>query len=131
MARDNGAQIAVVNPYREPGLAKYWIPSVAKSAVFGTKLADHWFDVHTGGDRAFLVGVLRALIEENGVDEAFVSERTAGFEAARSAALSSAWADLECESGTSTDTMRAFARLLIDRPNAIFVWSMGQPRRVR
>ncbi|MEQ1909467.1 MAG: molybdopterin-dependent oxidoreductase, partial [Vicinamibacterales bacterium] len=125
VARDNGAQIAVVNPYREPGLAKYWIPSLAKSAVFGTKLADHWFDVHTGGDRAFLVGVLRALIEENGVDEAFVSERTLGFEAARSAALSSAWADLECESGTSIDTMRAFARLLIDRPNAIFVWSMG------
>ena len=26
-------------------------------------LADHWFDVHTGGDRAFLTGVLRALIE--------------------------------------------------------------------
>ena len=125
VARANGAQIAVVNPYREPGLAKYWIPSVAKSAVFGTKLADHWFDVHTGGDRAFLVGVLRALIEGNGVDEAFVSERTVGFEAARSAALSSAWADLEAESGTSIDTMRAFARLLIDRPNAIFVWSMG------
>ena len=125
VARDNGAQIAVVNPYREPGLAKYWIPSVAKSAVFGTKLADHWFDVHTGGDRAFLVGVLRALIEAGGVDEAFVSERTVGFEAARSAAVSSAWADLEAESGTSTDTMRAFARLLIDRPNAIFVWSMG------
>ena len=125
VARDNGAQIAVVNPYREPGLAKYWIPSVAKSAVFGTKLADHWFDVHTGGDRAFLVGVLRALIDENGVDEAFVRERTVGFEAARSAALSSEWVDLEAESGTSTDTMRAFAQLLIDRPNAIFVWSMG------
>ena len=125
VARDNGAQIAVVNPYREPGLAKYWIPSVAKSAVFGTKLADHWFDVHTGGDRAFLIGVLRALIEENGVDEAFVNERTVGFEAATSAALSCAWADLESESGTSIDTMRAFARLLMDRPNAIFVWSMG------
>ena len=125
VARDNGAQIAVVNPYREPGLAKYWIPSVAKSAVFGTKLADHWFDVHTGGDRAFLVGVLRALIEANGVDDEFVSERTVGFEAARSAALSSEWVDLEAESGTSTGTMRAFAQLLMDRPNAIFVWSMG------
>ena len=60
-AKQNGAQIAVVNPYREPGLERYWVPSIASSALFGTALADHWFDVHTGGDLAFLVGVLRAL----------------------------------------------------------------------
>jgi molybdopterin-dependent oxidoreductase alpha subunit len=124
-ARENGAQIAVVNPYREPGLSKYWIPSSARSAVFGTTLADRWFDVHTGGDRAFLVGVLRALIEQHGVDEAFVGERTVGFEQARAAALASDWAALEAESGAAADSMRAFARLLVDRPNAVFVWSMG------
>ena len=28
-AKKNGAQIAVVNPYREPGLKRYWIPSIA------------------------------------------------------------------------------------------------------
>ena len=49
-AKQNGAQIAVVNPYREPGFERYWIPSIARSAVSGTRLADHWFDVHTGGD---------------------------------------------------------------------------------
>src|SRR5262249_20664452 len=38
-AKANGAQIAVVNTYREPGLAKYWVPSIASSAVFGTLLA--------------------------------------------------------------------------------------------
>ena len=32
-AKQNGAQIAVVNPYREPGLERYWIPSIAESAV--------------------------------------------------------------------------------------------------
>src|SRR5205814_1204858 len=86
-AKQNGARVAVVNPYREPGLERYWIPSIASSALFGTPLADDWFDVHTGGDLAFLVGVLRALIETNGVDEAFVRERTVGFEAARDRAL--------------------------------------------
>jgi len=59
-AKQNGAQIAVVNTYREPGLAKYWVPSIPSSALFGTELAHHWFDVHTGGDLAFLVGVFRA-----------------------------------------------------------------------
>ncbi len=124
-AKQNGAQIAVVNPYREPGLKKYWVPSIAASAIFGTELADHWFDVHTGGDLAFLVGAFRALIELNGVDEAFVRERTTGFESAREIALASKWEALERESGATREEMTAFARLLIDRPKAILVWSMG------
>lgn len=124
-AREHGAQIAVVNPYREPGLETYWIPSVASSAVFGTTLAQHWFEVHTGGDRAFLVGVLRALIESGGVDEAFVHERTDGFEGARAAALASSWEALEVESGSTAERMRAFAQLLVERPKAVLVWSMG------
>ena len=88
-AKQRGAQVAVVNTYREPGLERYWVPSIASSAVFGTAIADHWFDVHTGGDLAFLVGVLRALIEAGGVDEAFVRDRTTGFAEARARALAS------------------------------------------
>jgi molybdopterin-dependent oxidoreductase alpha subunit len=124
-AKQNGAQIAVVNTLREPGLERYWVPSVPSSALFGTALADRWFHVHTGGDRAFLVGVFRALVESNGVDETFVRERTAGFEAARDAAVASDWDALERESGSTRDDMRAFAQMLVDRPNAILVWSMG------
>ena len=32
-AKTRGAQIAVVNPYREPGLERYWMPSIATSAL--------------------------------------------------------------------------------------------------
>ena len=124
-AKENGARIAVVNTYREPGLTRYWIPSIASSAVFGTELADHWFDVHTGGDRAFLIGVLRALVEGGGVDAAFVRDYTVGFEEARDRAVASDWAALEHESGAPRERMKAFARLLADRPNAVLVWSMG------
>jgi len=124
-AQRNGAEIAVVNPYREPGLDRYWIPSIAESALFGTRLAGHWFDVHTGGDLAFLIGVLRALIGAGGVDDAFVSQHTSGFDAARDAAVASDWGVLEAESGTTRASMERFARLLMEKPNAIFVWSMG------
>src|SRR6185369_10980033 len=110
-AKKNGAQIAVVNPYREPGLERYWIPSIASSALFGTELADHWFDVHTGGDLAFLVGVFRALIESGGVDEAFVRDRTDGFAEARDRALAADWDGLERDSGATRERMRAFAQL--------------------
>jgi molybdopterin-dependent oxidoreductase alpha subunit len=124
-AKKNGAQIAAVNPYREPGLARYWVPSIPSSALFGTDMVDHWFQVHTGGDLAFLVGVFRALVETGAVDEAYVRERTAGFDEAQQRARASDWIALEVESGVSRDQMHAFARLLANRPNAILVWSMG------
>ena len=124
-AKKNGAQIAVVNPFREPGLERYWIPSIAESALRGTAIADHWFHVHTGGDLAFLVGVLRALADRNGIDEAYVRERTVGFDEALAAARPSGWDQIETESGLPRERIEAFADLLIARPNAVFVWSMG------
>src|SRR3954453_7930532 len=108
-ARQRGTQVAVVNPVREPGLERYWIPSVAESALFGTRLADHWFSVHTGGDLAFLLGTLKALLEQDAVDRAFVAEHTTGFEAAADCARAAAWRDVEVESGASRADVERFA----------------------
>lgn len=124
-AKDRGTQIAVVNPYREPGLARYWIPSVLDSALFGTQLADYWYDVHTGGDLAFLVGVLKALVEHGDVDQAFIRQHTTGWEETRNRAAGAEWSALEVESGASGEQMRAFAGLLVQKPNTVFVWAMG------
>jgi molybdopterin-dependent oxidoreductase alpha subunit len=124
-AKARGAQIAVVNPYREPGLARYWIPSVASSAIAGSAIADHWIDVHTGGDLAFLVGVLKAVHEAGGVDRAFVDAHTSGAADVLAHAANTAWDAIERESGVARAGVEALARLLIDRPKAIFVWSMG------
>jgi molybdopterin-dependent oxidoreductase alpha subunit len=130
-AKENGARIVVVNPFREPGLARYWVPSIAKSAMFGTELADDWFEVHTGGDRAFLTGVLKSLIDLRGIDEAYVRDRTEGFEQARDEAMRTDWETIEHESGTTRTRILEFARLLMSRPNAIFVWSMGLTQHAR
>lgn len=124
-ARQRGAQIAVVNPYREPGLQRYWIPSIASSAWSGTPLADHWFDVHTGGDLAFLIGVLRCLAERDGLDRAFIDAHTTGVDEAVAAARATEWPDIEAQCGMSRATIGAFADLLVARPKAVFVWSMG------
>jgi molybdopterin-dependent oxidoreductase alpha subunit len=129
-ARQRGTQIAVVNPLREPGLERYWIPSVTESAIFGTRLADHWFEVHTGGDLAFLVGTLRALLEMDAVDRAFLAAHTTGFDAAAEAALGEPWAAIEAESGATRADIERFARLLVDRPNTVLVWSMGLTQHV-
>jgi molybdopterin-dependent oxidoreductase alpha subunit len=124
-AKKNGAEIAVVNPYREPGLERYWIPSIAESALRGTALADHWFDVHTGGDLAMLLGVLLALRDRGGIDAAFVRDHTAGMDDALRRAEAVGWERIVRESGMARERIEQLADLLIARPKAIFVWSMG------
>src|SRR5690606_10138334 len=39
-AKKAGTKIITINPYREPAMEKYWIPSIAESALFGTKIVD-------------------------------------------------------------------------------------------
>ncbi|MEZ5136935.1 MAG: molybdopterin-dependent oxidoreductase [Acidimicrobiales bacterium] len=48
LAKANGARIVVVNPYLEPGLERYWVPSIPESALFGTKLCDLHVPVRPG-----------------------------------------------------------------------------------
>src|SRR5206468_282205 len=126
-ARQGGTRVAVVNPYFEPGLRRYWVPSVPESAVFGTRFADEWFAVDTGGDLAFLIGVFKALLVlgEQALDRRFIAASTVGFEEARAAALAQDWAILEKQSGSSRADMERFAGMLAGARNAVLVWSMG------
>src|SRR4051794_27090217 len=48
-----GTKVVVVNPFLEPGLDRYWVPSSVESAVFGTKICDLHVAVRPGGDVAF------------------------------------------------------------------------------
>jgi anaerobic selenocysteine-containing dehydrogenase len=100
-ARKAGTKVAVVNPYFEPGLQKYWVPSVAESAFFGTRFADAWLAVDTGGDLAFLNGVFKVLVAEGWIDNDFISRHTAGFEEAKSNVEKQDWDLLERESGAT------------------------------
>lgn len=124
-AKKAGTKVFVVNPYREPGLERYWVPSVLESALFGTKIADDWFPVHTGGDTAFILGVAKRLFETGGVDEAFVREHTTGLDAWRQRIDALDWADLEHQSGVGKDDMVRFADAYAKAGSAVFVWSMG------
>jgi molybdopterin-dependent oxidoreductase alpha subunit len=124
-AKQKGTRVAVVNTYFEPGLRRYWVPSIPESAVFGTRFADDWFAVDTGGDLAFLLGTFKVLVTEGWLDREFIEGCTAGFAAAREQALGLPWELLERESGSSRAEMRRFAGVLRDARNAIFVWSMG------
>jgi molybdopterin-dependent oxidoreductase alpha subunit len=124
-AKQNGARIVVVNPYREPGLEKYWVPSIAKSAIFGTRLMDDFFPITVGGDVAFFNGVLKMLIENRWLDENFIRDHTHCFEETKQAVMKQDWELLEKHSGTSRNEMLRFAKLYAGVKSAIFILSMG------
>ena len=124
-AKRAGTRIAVVNPFREPGLERYWVPSVARSAVFGTALMDEFFPVTIGGDRAFVNGVLKALVARDAIDRAFIEAHTAGFAALVRTLDAQDWPLLERESGLPRAEMERFAALYGAARSAVFVWSMG------
>ncbi|HLG15822.1 MAG TPA: FdhF/YdeP family oxidoreductase [Blastocatellia bacterium] len=124
-AKKQGTRVAVVNPYREPGLERYWVPSVFESALFGTKIADAFFQVNTGGDQAFIAGVIKHLIEQRWTNDAFIRDQTAGFDDLRTRLAAYSWEFLESASGAGREEMRRFAKLLAEARSAVFVWSMG------
>ncbi len=123
--RRHGTRIAVVNPYREPGMERYWVPSNPESALFGTKFTEDFFQVSTGGDIAFIQGVLKVLIEQDALDREFISSRTRGFEELSAQLASTSWVDIETMSGLPRKECERFAHLYSKSRSAILVWSMG------
>lgn len=124
-AKKAGTKIFVVNPFIEPGMERYWIPSVTESALFGTKLADAFFHIHVGGDIPFFYGVLKHLIEQGWVDRNFVAARTTGWDELESKARAMPWESLERGAGVTRGDMYRFAQTFGKARHAIVVWSMG------
>jgi molybdopterin-dependent oxidoreductase alpha subunit len=124
-AKRKGTRVIVVNPMREPGLERYWVPSDMRSAVFGTRIMDDFFQVGVGGDIAFLNGVLKHLIEQKQVDQAFIDQHTAGFDELTQHVAAMSWEELESASGLTRGDMRRFADQYAKAKTAVWVYSMG------
>ncbi|MBN3894792.1 MAG: FdhF/YdeP family oxidoreductase [Nostoc sp. NOS(2021)] len=124
-AKKAGTRIVVINTYREPGMERYWVPSIVESALFGTKFAEDFFLINMGGDIAFLNGTIKHIIANNWVDQSFINLHTVGFAELKASLESQSWEELERLSGTSRESMSAFAKMVKEANKAVFVWSMG------
>ena len=124
-ATRQGAKVAVVNPYLEPGLERYWVPSSPESALFGTKICDLHVPVRPGGDVAFANAVLQGLIERGAVDRTFIDEHTEGFDDFAADLARQPRSDLLAAAGLDEKTVEAFTDLYAAADRAVIVWSMG------
>lgn len=124
-ARARGARIYAVNPFEEPGLKRYWVPSTPASAVFGTEIVERFFKVRTGGDLAFLCAVAKALIARGAIDRDFVDAHCSGFEALREGLDALDLETLRAASGASAEDLEGFVDLMARTRRGVLVWSMG------
>lgn len=124
-AKKAGTQVVIVNSYREPGMERYWIPSVPESALFGTKIADRFFLINVGGDIAFVNGAIKHMIQRDWVERSFIDGYTEGFDALKATLEGQSWQELEALAGVSREEMREFAEMVGRARTAVFVWSMG------
>lgn len=142
-AKKAGTHVVVINPLREKGLERYWVPSVTESAIFGTKIMDELVQVKIGGDIALINGMLKAMDElatarpehPRDADELelarqvfahdFIARHTTGFEALLERVRAQSWSELERISGVDEATMRALGARYARARSAVFVYSMG------
>jgi molybdopterin-dependent oxidoreductase alpha subunit len=125
LAKKRGAKVVVVNPYLEPGLERYWVPSNFESALFGTKLCDLHVPVRPGGDVAFANAVLKRLVTLDAVDLDFVNHHTENWEDLVEHLDTLELPDLLDAAGIDRATLDAFVDLYGSAPAAILIWSMG------
>ncbi len=130
LARRAGTRVAMVNAMREPGMERYWIPSVVESALFGTKLTTDFFQVGIGGDIAFIAGAMKYLVEAGLTNQSFITRHTEGFDAVARVVADAPWADLERRSGATREDMERFGAMVGAAQKAVFVWSMGMTQHV-
>jgi anaerobic selenocysteine-containing dehydrogenase len=117
-AKQAGTRIVALNPLAAHALA----------SPIGLRLADDLVQVRPGGDEALIWAVLKLLVRWNALDQDFLAQRTAGWEAL--------WASLEPlpvdtlleRAGVRYNEAEWLARLVSRAGSMISVWSSGLAR---
>lgn len=124
-AKKAGTRVVLINPYFEPGMDAYWVPSDLESAMFGTRITDDYYQITASGDRAFLMGTLKAMIEVGWCNETFIQTHTVGFDELKRQLAATSWDTLSHACGLPASSMQSYAQTLAQADKAIFVWGMG------
>lgn len=132
-----GVPIVAVNPLRERGLERFTSPQDPAEMLTNrsTPIAQTYFQVRIGGDRALLKGMMKWLIEADAadlasggqgvLDHAFIAEHTEGLDALREDLARTRWEDVVEVSGLSREDIEAAARIYAKAERVILCYGMG------
>ncbi len=121
----SGTRVVVINPYLEPGLERYWVPSAVESYLFGTRIAALHVPVRPGGDVALANAVMKSLLERSAVDTDFIEQHTEGFSDLTSSLDDQPLSELLEASGVDHGQLEAFVDLIAGSETMVTIWSMG------
>ena len=106
----NKARLIVIDPRR------IWL----------SQIADVHLQLHAGTNIALLNGMLRVLIEENLINEAFINSRTSGFEQVRQTVMDGYAPDSVASiTGVAEADMRQAARIYAGAKNSMIIYGLG------
>ncbi|HVR42417.1 MAG TPA: FdhF/YdeP family oxidoreductase [Thermoanaerobaculia bacterium] len=123
--RARGGKVIVVNPVRELGLVRFRVPSLWRSMLFGSKVADVYLQPHAGGDVALLKALLKGLLERGAVDAEYLESYTSGWEAVREDLEASSWESLVDASGVPRESIEEAVGAIAGASRGILLWAMG------
>lgn len=131
-AKENGACIISVNPLIETGLLGFANPQNVKGMLgIGTRLTDLYLQVKLNGDMALLKAIMLGLIEREEqnpgsvLDQAFIKEKTEGFEELIRHLKTLNYTDLLAQCGIPDAQVREATELIAGRNKIIACWAMG------
>ncbi len=114
-ARKKGGRLLVIDPYCNET----------------AKAADRHLAVLPGGDLALALGVLKALVDGDLLDRAFLARETEGFDRLAESLHSEDWPSLTRESGVSRPAMEELATLLAGSAKTFIRIGIGLSRHSR
>ena len=123
--RRRGGKVIVVNPAKELGLVNFRVPSDPWSLLFGSEIASQYVQPHIGGDIAWLTGVIKVVLERDGLDREFIDQHTENFEALRQQVETTHWTDIEAGSGVTRQSLEETATAFLAAKNVVIGWTMG------
>jgi len=130
-AKQRGARVIAVNPLPEAGLMRFENPQTPRGVAFGgTKIADRFVQIRSGGDQALFQAIGKHLLEveerDGGVlDHDFIDAHTSGIGAYRAAMALAGWASLSEATGVSEEGLREIAEDVRASKATIVCWAMG------
>jgi molybdopterin-dependent oxidoreductase alpha subunit len=135
-AAQRGVPIITFNPLRERGLERFTNPqNPVQMIAGGTRISTQYHQVRPGGDAAAIVGICKAVIEEDDaairtgigrtIDVDFIETHTSGFEEFAAFCGEQRWEDLERTSGLGRQAMIDTA-VVYTKSNAVIAnYGMG------
>ena len=136
-AKRNGAKMIAVNPLHEAGLLSFKNPQSPRDMLLGgQKLTDLYLQVRINSDLALLKAMCKILLEEEQkaaladqpgrvLDQAFIEQYTAGYDAFVQSLESVELADLAAQCGLTVAQIREAVDLFKYTPKLIICWAMG------